>query len=290
MNIEVFMELTAPGTFIPNAELEQDRKRSELFEKITILSIFGAIGCGCLIGGHSFIFPTWPVYYLSLISEDLSTLTFLIAYLIQGMLHFVFVVNLWCFLVFGSVIAGIVILHLIFVVTQTFTFNRRRGSQQMQLQKSMFCLHRTGNFISFYRSIDILFSIDIEFAGILLLPLQMIASKMIMISKFVIVRFGRELDGKTLGILGIWAYLGWVIWTSVLTISGIFYGKSDKAIKSWKYVDWGSRKENMRMAKFQKSCKPWSVRYRNVNVIRKLTVLKWNRGLMKGISRALLAF
>ncbi|CAL8092434.1 unnamed protein product [Orchesella dallaii] len=70
---------------------------------------------------------------------------------------------------------------------------------------------------------------------------------------------------------------------------GMVYGKTEGAIKSWKYVNWGSKEENVRMAKFQKSCKPWAVGYRKVYVIRKLTVLKWNRGIMRGTFRALLA-
>lgn len=68
-----------------------------------------------------------------------------------------------------------------------------------------------------------------------------------------------------------------------------FYGV--KALDSWKYHQWSNSYQKRLSGKFQKSCKPMQLSYGKTYVITRLTicVLKYLRGLCRGILKALLA-
>lgn len=64
--------------------------------------------------------------------------------------------------------------------------------------------------------------------------------------------------------------------------------QGERVLMSWKLNQWKNKEETRFMSKFSKSCKPIMIHCGKAYIVRRLTVLKYIRGLMKGIFRTML--
>lgn len=143
---------------------------------------------------------------------------------------------------------------------------------------------------SAWRTVQVLQGRINDFIGIVLIPVQMICSKMVVICVFLVIQHSNELSPSRKLLWIIWAVLTGIFWSMVLLLGGYIYLYGKKVLISWKYHKWEgiSRLEKRIMSRFRKSCIPISVAYGSTYVIKRLTVLKFVRGLVTSLFRVLL--
>lgn len=78
------------------------------------------------------------------------------------------------------------------------------------------------------------------------------------------------------------------IWAIVLELSGRFHTQSVRTLASWKGLDFKTGAEKKYMSKFKKGCYPLSIGERGLFIVRRISVLKFLRAIVKGTFRALL--
>lgn len=128
--------------------------------------------------------------------------------------------------------------------------------------------------------------------GLLLIPVQTLMMNLVIFSVILVTRHYKHMHFTSLVL-----YIGWPIvhggfWTILLLIGGYLHLYSGKTLRSWKYHQWDniSTLEKKVLLKFVKGCKPLAIAYERTFVVKRLSVLKFLKKLLKGILGALLAF
>lgn len=85
-----------------------------------------------------------------------------------------------------------------------------------------------------------------------------------------------------------WSIWVQLFWGTVIEVSSWAQVMAKKTIASWKFVKFKGKDERKFLAKFRKASKPISVGVMGVFEIKRLTVPKFFRGIIKGTFRALL--
>ena len=122
-----------------------------------------------------------------------------------------------------------------------------------------------------------------------LIPDQTIVTKLLTVSVYTIVRHGKEMSEIYLALFTIWGFIPVLRIVGVLVVGGLLEKYGVKVLESWKYHDWGNKRDKKLMGKFRKSCKPLTLHYQKIYTVKRLTVLKFLRGLTRAIMRVLLA-
>ncbi|CAL8127916.1 unnamed protein product [Orchesella dallaii] len=173
-----------------------------------------------------------------------------------------------------------------FIVIPFITFELRVGRNKPY--NSVKTLRRPPMLISAFRTVQVLQQRINQLIGYIFIPTQAVIGKIIVFSTFTIVKNGDSmlLSSKAL-VIG-WSFAMGFCWSIILLAGGYLnlYGK--RVLLSWKYHEWGSKREKLIMTKFRKSCKPIDLRYGNTYVMRRLNVLKFIRQLTRGIFRLFL--
>lgn len=126
--------------------------------------------------------------------------------------------------------------------------------------------------------------------GVYIAPTQAIFGQMVVTCVFMLFHYNNELSVANKIGLCVWIVLVTIFWSLVLLMGGLVHFYGLKVIDSWKYHDWKeiSMRDKKAMKKFRKSCRPLAIGYGNTYVIKRLTVLKFIRSLIRGIFRALM--
>lgn len=129
-----------------------------------------------------------------------------------------------------------------------------------------------------------------DLIGIILVPTQFFCGKLVVVVAFLIIKQGNELPMSKRVMWTTWAICLGLFWSLVLLMGGYIHMYGRKILVSWKYHKWiGLTKvERKMMSKFRKSCYPLSISYGKTYIIKRLSVLKFIRGITAGIFRALL--
>jgi len=150
-------------------------------------------------------------------------------------------------------------------------------------------LRQPQNLIVAYRALQLFQQVVNSLMGKFIVPTQTIVTKLIIISCYMAIRHGDEMEKATIALLLTWSGLAGIFWASTLMLGGYLHMYGEKTLLSWKYHQWNNKFDNKLMSKFRKSCKPIMVSFGHTYKIRRLSVLKFVRGLSRGILRALLA-
>jgi hypothetical protein len=143
--------------------------------------------------------------------------------------------------------------------------------------------------VSVYRSIEILHIGLVELLTWGIFPLRFVFTNLILFCNFMLIRHFHDLDIPTKAILCVWSMMALCVWTIFLQFGGHLYTGSWAAIKSWKYFQWQNRFEGKIFGKVRKSMRPLKVGVGCYFTIKRLTVLKFLRGIVRGTMKALLA-
>jgi len=93
-------------------------------------------------------------------------------------------------------------------------------------------------------------------------------------------------DKITRTILMGWTFIGLVVWLVALELSGRLELGSRRLLMSWKNWNWSVPNKKL-LSKFRKSCRPICKRAGSNHLIKRTSVLKFLKGIVRG-TRALL--
>ncbi|CAL8125326.1 unnamed protein product [Orchesella dallaii] len=149
-------------------------------------------------------------------------------------------------------------------------------------------LRQPANLMMAYRTAQILHERVLNIFQYLIVPLQTVITNLIIFCCVMIIKYGRNLKPSSIGMLVSWGLFGLGFWYLVLLLGGYLYMNGKKVLLSWKYHLWNRRAEAKMMSKFRRSCRPIMINFGRTYVIKRLSVLKFLRGVSRGILRTLL--
>lgn len=141
-----------------------------------------------------------------------------------------------------------------------------------------------------FRSLQVLHTYAFTFMGKLII----LCNATMMITpvsiNLVLIRYWSEMDLFTIAPLLLASGLIVGFWTVTLELGRVFFLKGGKTMGSWKRANWGNigMREKVIMKKFTKSCKPILMQYGKQFTIKRVSVLVYFRGVVRGTMRALL--
>jgi hypothetical protein len=145
-------------------------------------------------------------------------------------------------------------------------------------------LRKPMNLVLEYRMVEILHKLGMSTFGSLLLPFHILMGQFILFSNVSALRGGKDFDFNFI-ILSFYAQAAWFC---VLEFGGRFHKNSTKTVKSWKYFNFKTKAEAKYMSKFRKACVPLCLEAKGVFSVKRLSVLKFIRSVVRGTFRAVL--
>lgn len=141
-----------------------------------------------------------------------------------------------------------------------------------------------------YRSMQICNSQVMGVFGFVFLFGQVSFSVSPMYINFILIRYWDNLHISLCMFFFLWLLFCLSFWSVILQIGGYLFVKGRKTISTWKrFQGWKSKEEEREMKKFAKSCTPIVICFGKQYVVKKFTLLKYHKGVGRGILRALLA-
>jgi len=239
---------------------------------------FCCMFCSLLIMFHYFMFPN------SIYVNDLLPLNFQnssLAYLLIG----IFYTCNCCF-------AWMTELHFDTMAWMYFFFIILTGLREITGKKSHYnttqALREPENLIHTFRCVQILHKSCMRIFGSFVFISQGFVSQAILMSNYTLIRHWDKLDRVSSCMLIVISLAFQALWLTVLRCGGLFQMHSVRTLKSWKYLKFNSKSDAKYVSKFRKSCKPLRIGIEEFFTIRRLTILKFMRGIVKGTFRALL--
>lgn len=227
---------------------------------------------------HCFIYsgssPFYIYYYIPV--EYQGLLMYLFTCFITSLVFAVTSINLG----FIAALNGINF-HIIHIVSDDIRCNRKLKYRSLDTL-------RTGhNMRITYRSLEILHLLQLESTSMVLYPMNTLMIKMIVFCGSNLIKYHKFMHPLIKYIVGIWSVGGLLFWGFVLEMCGYLALYSQRAITSWKYHNWGD--DAKVMSRFKRSCRPMRVSYQTVFTIKRLSVLKFFRGIGKKLFKAFVA-
>jgi len=137
-----------------------------------------------------------------------------------------------------------------------------------------------------YRSLEILQKQFLELYGFIFIPFQFLVGNAILYIIYTLLKHGPVLPGSTKLLLILCGINLAIIWPVVLESCGKLHQQGSAIIRSWRYMNCGRHRKYF--SKFRKRCKPFSVGTQGLFTIKRLTVLKFLKGITRGTFRMLL--
>ncbi|CAL8145615.1 unnamed protein product [Orchesella dallaii] len=266
-------------------EYIRSKNNQNLMQKLWILDIIITI-VAVVIGleivaasAHHAWFPHDQTYPGSIIAEEDLTLPIYIG----------FVVAYSCSQIIVCTLIGLhflVVSSYMFVVTMIilpeFILGRKTG------YNTRTCLRTFQKLPHSYRSLQLLHGAAMQLYGPMLVPFQTLCTNQILFCNFILCTRWEETEILHRVILIFWSVFTMLGWGEVLKFSGALYLDGQRTLTSWKHWKWGTRRENRYMKRFGRAAKPIRVHDGTCYTIRKLTVLKFFRGIVRGTFRMIL--
>jgi hypothetical protein len=166
--------------------------------------------------------------------------------------------------------------------------NELMGAPKTRKYRTKDELRRLPNLVFEYRKIELLHKQSMMIYGILIIPAQSLLAQFILYSNFTLIRHWSDL-GRTMQVMIlVLSFAMFTSWCLILEISGRFHVNSIRLLKSWKMLEFRSKYEAKYLSKFRKGCRPLSIGLPGYIKIKRLTVLKFMKGIVGGTFRALL--
>ncbi|CAL8136430.1 unnamed protein product [Orchesella dallaii] len=229
---------------------------------------------------HHCLFPTDVAYPWSIMSEDDFTLPI-----------YLFLVNSYAV---GQTIVGTLMnLQMTAIVAYIYTltviilpeFTTGRPSTSYGISGKLRTFQRLPQF---YRGLQILHSRALNLYGWMMIPFQTLCLNQVLFCNYILTTRWKEMEDLHKALLLLWSVMITIIYGGVLEYGGRLFQVGTKTLRSWEHFNWGTNWRNKYMKRFGKACRPIRIHYGNRYTIRKLTVLKFFRGIVRGTFRALL--
>lgn len=149
-------------------------------------------------------------------------------------------------------------------------------------------LRRPLHLLLTFRSAQILQIRFLQAFQYIIVPSQTIVMQIVFLSTFMLIKHNDKVSTATSAMLGSWSLCSAATWCTFLSMGGYLHWYGRKTLMSWKYHQWASSVQKKHMSKFRRSCRPLTINMGRTYVITRLTVLKFMRGLSRGVFRTLL--
>lgn len=209
-----------------------------------------------------------------------------------GIMSFIFTIfcHIWHFVIGFNLAMNLTFVQISLIINSStiipfgiFEFNLQRKSF-----KTVAIIRTPQKMSLIFREIQILVQQYNQVFGCILVPMQTLLTQFVMFTTYLFSKYADKIDTSLKATMVIWTTIATLTWIVSLEVGGIISMYGEKVLLSWKYHKWENRQEKRYMSKFRKSCKPLMVQYGRTFVIRRITVLKYIRGLLKGVLRTLL--
>lgn len=232
-----------------------------------------------IFSAHFFLFPTDPVYPVGY----LVPIPFLgpVIYIIFSLANIYLVCKVMCSFYF---MADHIILTY-FVFWELLLHETRLGRGKYKLSNN---LRRYPNLIYCHRALQIFLTLYTESIGMLFPLTHIIVLKLSLYSQVSLIRKWNKLDKLTVAILVFASISGQAVWLFALHYSGDMVTESKRTVSSWKGREWKTSGETKFMKKFSKSCRPMTINYHNVYILKRSSILRFLKNVCRGTLRALL--
>ncbi|CAL8085918.1 unnamed protein product [Orchesella dallaii] len=271
------------GIFAENYMPDLDHRTARSMKALEFLIwyiIISMTASGFLMSLMSIVVPSTPILPTCLIPPDVKFGIILKMILLPFQMFVPLVVN-------GSLsLTMIVIVVYTATVVPFFTNELRIGMGQYKTKNS---LRTPKNLMVTFRSFQLLHQTAMSCFGVFIVPCQTTFSNMILFSNFMFIRHRAEMQPETNCLLIGWSTICLLFWMLVLELGGRLHLRGREVLKSWKLHDFGDKSVNRCMSRFRTSCRPLAIQFGRTYVIRRLSVLKFIRGLTVGTFRLLLA-
>ncbi|OXA37094.1 hypothetical protein Fcan01_28165 [Folsomia candida] len=149
-------------------------------------------------------------------------------------------------------------------------------------------LRQPYNLIHEYISVQMIFKQVMSIYGFWLLVMHAFMGQFALFCNYSVIKYWDQLNPLTRILLIVWSAVVLIPWISFLHVSGNFYQLSQRTLKSWKEIKCRNTLERKYLSKSRKACRPLKVGADGVFTIKRLTVLKFIRGIIKGTFRAMM--
>jgi hypothetical protein len=149
-------------------------------------------------------------------------------------------------------------------------------------------MRRFENFSTEYRTLELLHKQAMSIFGVMIIPEQNLVGQFVLYSNYTLIKYWNELDFTIKCVITMMDLTVLCFWFIILEVCGRFYMEAAKSLKSWKLLPVRNRMEAKYLSKFRKASRPLVIGFGEVFKIKRLTVLKFLRGIVKGTFRALL--
>jgi len=257
----------------------ENNKRNRYRDYAIVVLLFSTIilSLFCLL--HYILYPD-SVYPFGLLPLSLQDNLFL--YLVIGV-----------YSCFAIEIAWMTLLFLATIVGSCFYFFLGIAFKDLNTQRGQYitrqALRDPKSLMKVCRELEILHKLCMDIFGILVIALQAVITQVILMTNYTIIRHWNRLDEVTIAVLILFTAVFQTVWFTILTCGGLYHVHSGRTLKSWKYLKFSSKEEAKMISKFRKSCRPLGIGLVGYFISRRLTVLKFMRGVVRGTFRALLA-
>lgn len=261
----------------PNRELQ-----SKLFDIMLLFSMMSGFGLLSLTFIYFYLFPFSCVQFGSVVPN--TTVPVLIPFrffLIYVYPHYITVSHA----AMGSIFLTAVIIYGVLVVP----FLAKELCLDRKEYKCLAVIRQPPKLIQMYRASQLLQLNALDVYQYPIIVSQALVMDLTMFACVMIIGFGNQMALSSKMMLLSWAFITCSVWTGVLMMGGYMHWNGGKVLKSWKYNQWSSKADKRLMSKFRKSCKPLMFHCGKYYAIRRLSVLKFLRGISKGIFKSLLA-
>jgi hypothetical protein len=144
-------------------------------------------------------------------------------------------------------------------------------------------LRLPNNLILEYRKFEVLHLNVMDVIGWVILPEQALIADAIMFNNYTLITGGQELGVVTTTVLVIFAGILMTVWVTILEACGIFHKQAETLVESFKRGHWSDKKKDrLYMDKFRKSCRPLGFRSVGGFCIKRLTGVKFIKGIIVG--------
>lgn len=237
---------------------------------------------GLIILGTIYIFPHAPMFPGYYVPETAPSFV---------KLWICYLVPFYSFAVVGLYTGGYIVL-LIGVLLINYLLILREFQLDLK-PKSRYVItpqfRKPRNIMLGYRVTQVMHQLTMYVVCHILVSTQSITTNLFVVSMYTLIRDGDRMNLFTKVNLFMWGSATAVYWCFILHFGGYVYLQGGNILKSWKRHDWGNRYHNRLMGKFRRSCRPLTISYQKMFTMRKLTMLRFVRGLTRGIFRMLLA-
>jgi len=244
--------------------------------------------CGFLLLGHFIMYPNWPIYFTSLLPKNYN-----------GNFPCIFMGTVW--FISMEILCMNVLSNMIYIFTYTAYFNQIlieyicdysqhvRKPNVFQKQMTISAFRTFDNIQTAYRQLEIIHVIAMDFVAFIFVPFMLLVGQFIVYCNYTMIRYWKSLDSAIFLNLGTWSFMATFSMLVGLEVFAMMHNRGRKILRSMKHKDWGSKGRNREMSKFVRSCKPLCFGYGRTYILKKISVLKFIKSVVRGTLRALLA-